>query len=157
MSKGLWERKQGTHRGLQNKTSQLLQHYSAISLQILTTVQTISSAKTLIGSEKWEVKEKYYNIIEQREFQKMEKCLWNASHPAPAASLWTWGCPSFCRELTCSLSHLWSQAEAAGGLTAAKLFDIKSEDSLQEEKRECLTHLQSVPFGRRLLIVYLKW
>lgn len=51
------------------------------------------------------------------------------------------GCPSFCRELTCSLSHLWSQAEAAGGLTAAKLFDIKSEDSLQEEKRESLTHL----------------
>lgn len=43
------------------------------------------------------------------------------------------GCPSFCKELTHSLSHRWSQAEATGGIAAAKPFDIK--DSLQEEKK----------------------
>lgn len=57
------------------------------------------------------------------------------------------GCPSFCRELTCSLRRGWSQAEAAGGIAAAEPFDIKSKDSLQEEKkRESLTYLQSVLF-----------
>lgn len=56
------------------------------------------------------------------------------------------GCPSFCRELTCSLSHHWSQAGAAGGIAAAESFDIKSKVFLQEVKGESLTHPQSVLF-----------
>lgn len=60
--------------------------------------------------------------------------------PSSCFALDLGGCSSFCRELTCSLSHRWSQP-----------FDIKSKDSLQEEKRESLTHLHSVLFGAEVV------
>lgn len=69
------------------------------------------------------------------------------------------GCPSFCRELTCSLRRGWSRAEAAGGIAAAEPFDIKSKDSLQEEKKKgSPLHTYNLFFfcGGRLLILCLK-